>query len=86
MALSKAAKSGAVKGALGDLMKMLGGLNMDRARKKKAGKGAPPMMAEADEGGDEPDDSDEDDVRAGGKKKTPKKMPAMKGGMGGHQH
>lgn len=37
MALSKDVKTEAVKGALGELIKMLGGMNMDRARKKKIG-------------------------------------------------
>lgn len=90
MALSKEAKSAAVKGQLAELVKMLGGMNMAKARKKKMG--AMPM-GEMESEGDAPDDLEDDadesaemDMMAGGKKKRPKKMPmpaGKKGGMGG---
>lgn len=52
MALPKEAKNAAVKSALGELIKMLGSVNMDRARKRKMSAGEE-MMADEEEAPEE---------------------------------
>lgn len=66
MALSPEAKSAAMKGALGELIKMLGGMNMDRARKKKMGDMAVEDPEDAAEAPEDPNEiPDEEDLQEG---------------------